>query len=101
MGALVQADERAGKEPLFPGRRKGYEHYMKDEQQQILALLLDGEKRSFDSLKVSGDLDSVQLQNDLKRLADDGLIEQTVLPGEDQYMITAKGLEAAGSVEAL
>ena len=74
---------------------------MKDEQEKILALLLDGEKQSFDALKVSGDLDSVQLENDLKRLADDGLIEQTVLPGEDQYMITAKGLEAARSIEAL
>ena len=74
---------------------------MKDEQEKLLALLLDGEKRSFDSLKVSGDVDSVQLQNDLKRLTDDGLIEQTVLPGEDQYMITAKGQEAAKSVEAL
>jgi predicted transcriptional regulator len=74
---------------------------MKDEQEKVLALLLDGEKRSFDSLKVSGDLDSVQLENDLKRLTDDGLVEQTVLPGEDQYMITAKGLEAARSIEAL
>jgi predicted transcriptional regulator len=34
-------------------------------------------------------------------LTDDGLIEQTVLPGEDQYMITAKGREAAKSVEVL
>ena len=74
---------------------------MKDEQEKILALLLDGEKRSFDSLKVSSDLDSVQLENDLKRLTGDGLIEQTVLPGEDQYAVTAKGLEAARSIEAL
>jgi predicted transcriptional regulator len=74
---------------------------MKDEQEKILALLLDGEKRSFDSLKASGDIDSVQLQNDLKRLTDDGLIEQTVLPGEDQYMITAKGQEAGKNVVAL
>jgi predicted transcriptional regulator len=74
---------------------------MKDEQEKILTLLLDGEKRSFDSLKVSGDLDSVRLENDLKRLTDDGLVEQTVLPGEDQYMITAKGLDAARSIEAL
>ncbi|HTA39354.1 MAG TPA: hypothetical protein VK760_09770 [Candidatus Acidoferrales bacterium] len=74
---------------------------MKDEHERIVALLLDGEKRSFDSLKVSGDLDSVRLENDLQRLTDDGLIEQTVLPGEDQYKITAKGLEAARSIEAL
>jgi predicted transcriptional regulator len=86
---------------LFLQRRVGYEQIMKDEQERILGLLLDGEKRSFDSLKVSSDVDSVQLQNDLKRLTDDGLIEQTVLPGEDQYMITAKGREAAKSVEVL
>jgi predicted transcriptional regulator len=74
---------------------------MNDEQVKILALFVDGEKMSFDALKASSDFDSVQLQNDLKRLTDAGLVEQTVLPGEDQYMITAKGLEAARSVEAL
>jgi DNA-binding HxlR family transcriptional regulator len=74
---------------------------MKDEHENILALLAGGDKLSFDSLRASTDLDSVQLQNDLSRLADDGLIEQTVLPGEDQYVITAKGLDAAPRVEAL
>jgi predicted transcriptional regulator len=74
---------------------------MNDEQEKVLAILLGGDKLTFDELKASGDLDSVQLQNDLKRLTDAGLVEQTVLPGEDQYMITAKGIEAARSVEAL
>ena len=74
---------------------------MKDEQEKILALLLGGDRLSFDSIQASTDLDSVQLQNGLTRLADDGLIEQTVLPGEDQYTITAKGLDAARSIEAI
>ena len=74
---------------------------MNDEQEKVLAILLGGDKLTFDEMKASGDLDSVQLQNDLKRLTDAGLVEQTVLPGEDQYVITAKGIEAARSVEAL
>jgi predicted transcriptional regulator len=73
---------------------------MKSETEDILTLLDDGTQRSFDEIQASTGLDSVDLQNDLRRLADDGLIEQTVISDDDLYMITAKGLEAASGVHA-
>jgi predicted transcriptional regulator len=69
---------------------------MKSENEDILVLLSDGVQRSFDEIQASTSLDSVDLQNDLRRLADDGLLEQTVVSEDDLYTITAKGVEATG-----
>jgi predicted transcriptional regulator len=73
---------------------------MKDENEDILTLLSDGRQRSFNEIQVSSGLESVQLENDLKLLSDDGLIEQTVVPEDDLYLITAKGVEVAGAIHA-
>jgi DNA-binding HxlR family transcriptional regulator len=71
---------------------------MKEQNENILSMMSDGEKRSFNAIQLATSLDSVTLQNDLNLLTDDGLLEQTVVPDDDLYLITAKGLEAAKSV---
>jgi predicted transcriptional regulator len=67
---------------------------MKAENENILSVLADGQQRPFNAIQVEVSLDSVSLQNDLKLLTDDGLIEQTVAPDDDLYAITAKGMLA-------
>jgi hypothetical protein len=71
---------------------------MKEQNENILSMMSDGEKRSFNAIQLATSLDSVTLQNDLNLSTDDGLLEQTVVPDDDLYLITAKGLEAAKSV---
>jgi predicted transcriptional regulator len=67
---------------------------MKAENENILSVLADGQQRPFNAIQVEVSLDSVSLQNDLNLLTGDGLIEQTVAPDDDLYVITAKGLLA-------
>jgi predicted transcriptional regulator len=68
---------------------------MKEQNENILSMMSDGEKRSFNAIQLASSLDSVTLQNDLNLLTDDALLEQTVVPDDDMYLISAKGLEVA------
>jgi predicted transcriptional regulator len=71
---------------------------MKEQNENILSMMSDGEKRSFNAIQLASSLDSVTLQNDLNLLTDDALLEQTVVPDDDMYLISAKGLEVAKSL---
>jgi DNA-binding HxlR family transcriptional regulator len=71
---------------------------MKEENEKLLSIMADGEQRSFGLLQQLTELEAARLENDLKLLTDDGLIEQTVVPDDDLYLITAKGLEASKSL---
>jgi DNA-binding HxlR family transcriptional regulator len=68
---------------------------MRDESAVIVMLLADGQQRSFKEIQASTGLESAELSNELKSLTDDGLLEQTVVPDDDIYLITAKGLLAS------
>ena len=68
---------------------------MNDESAVIIMLLTDGQQRTFKEIETTTGLDPSPLANQLKSLTDDGLIEQTVVPGEGLYLITAKGLLAS------
>jgi predicted transcriptional regulator len=68
---------------------------MKDESAMIVMLLADGQQRSFKEIQIVTGLEARPLANELKALTDDALIEQTVVPDNDLYLITAKGLLAA------
>lgn len=59
-----------------------------------MALLADGQQHSFWEIQKATRLESTVLANQLKSLTDDALIEQTVVAGDDVYLITAKGLLA-------
>lgn len=67
---------------------------MKDESAVIVMVLVDGQERSFKEIQASTGLESAELALELKSLVDDGLLEQTVVPDDDVYLITAKGLLA-------
>jgi predicted transcriptional regulator len=73
---------------------------MSDDNEKILSLMADGAQRSFKEIRATVGVGSEELQNELKRLSDDGLIEQSVVPDDDLYMITAKGLDAAKGADA-
>jgi hypothetical protein len=65
---------------------------MKEENEKLLSIMADGEQRSFGLIQQLMELEAARLQNDLKVMTDDGLLEQTVVPDDDLYLITSKGL---------
>jgi hypothetical protein len=68
---------------------------MRDESAVIVTLLADGQQRSFNEILVATGLDSTSQAIELKLLTDEAILEQTVVPNDDLYLITAKGLLAA------
>jgi predicted transcriptional regulator len=73
---------------------------MRDESAVIVMLLADGQQRTFKEIQTATGLESASLANELKSLTDDGLVEQTVVPDDDAYLITAKGLLATPDGDA-
>lgn len=65
---------------------------MKEENEKLLSIMADGEQRSFGLIQQLMEMEAARLQNDLKLMTDDGLLEQTVVPDDDLYLITARGL---------
>ncbi len=70
---------------------------MKEENESILSALADGRQRSFNAVQLAVALESTRLQNDLNLLIDSGFIGQTVVPDDDYYAITARGMLAVKS----
>ena len=73
---------------------------MNDESAAIIMLLTDGQQRTFKEIQTATGLDPTPLADRIKSLANDALIEQTVVPGEDLYLITARSLLASPSGSA-
>lgn len=73
---------------------------MRGESAVIVMLLADGQRRSFKEIQTVTGLESTSLANELTSLTDNGLLEQTVVPDDDVYLITAKGLLATPDSDA-
>jgi hypothetical protein len=85
---------------LFRSKLDGYYATMSGDGEKIIAFLADGEQRTFNDILVATGLESTALEDDLKSLTDEALIELTFVPDDDLYLITAKGLLAASDRSA-